>query len=98
MKKIFTFLAVVVAFAVITTACSQDGDTVIDPPELANASHNPVSHMDTKVVSKADALDIAEAFNLNRFGKSLSRGSQSVESITNEYGQPIAYIVNTPNE
>ena len=37
MKKLILFLSVVVALGVMTS-CSQDGDTVIDPPGLVNAS------------------------------------------------------------
>ena len=93
MKKLILFLSVVVALGVMTS-CSQDGDTVIDPPGLVNASQKTVSNIETKVVSKADALDIAAMFNANRFNTAASRSAQVVETIANKMGQPIAYVVN----
>lgn len=70
MKKLLLFLSVVVVHGIMTS-CSQDGDTVIDPPGLTDASPKNVSCMEAKVVSKADALDIATMFNANRFGASV---------------------------
>ena len=67
MKKLILFISVVVVLGVMTS-CIQDGDTVIDPPGLADANPKTASCVETKVVSKADALDIATMFNANRFG------------------------------
>lgn len=83
-------IGIILSFAPCITSCSSE----IDAPNFPTENEKTVSMSETKAVSKADALDVAAIFNAGRFGGPANRSSQNVETITNQVGQPIAYVVN----
>lgn len=105
MKKLFAFLALVVAFAVITTACSQDGNDPMEQTIMAHRVAEPsivLSVMDTTEISIKCAERIATNFSTLEIGDA-SRSSQPkavsiIHSISDSLGQPLMYIANFDND
>lgn len=100
MKKLILFFSVMVALGV-TTSCSQDGDTVIDPQPASRslADLTTVLPDTSSVITPTRAMEIAGYLGKAApASRAASRVAESVEAVTDENGDPLIYVVNYTND
>lgn len=78
----------------LATASCQQGEIDLEVPTPEPAAIT----LENKILTKSDAAKVAGIFSADRYGMASlpSRSSQSIETISNAVGEPLAYVVNNP--